>query len=536
MLFESSFHFSEDTYSSLKLVLCTGCQGPVWEKRGRMVHCSILEGLGCPACREDVALERKIQELQERRRELHTKMNAIHDPFILKLPPEIASYIFLLSIGERDDHHISYGRVYLPTPFLLGAVCSGWRQLARSTPALWTRLVFNLPLPNSEFMEDLPRLVEDWLERSGGLPLTLKVFYCSTYGEPPPDRHALVIDALNRHSRRWSEVEFSLPPDYIFRLCGVSPPENLSYLSISPHDDDGTNIPLTFKMSARPSPMIFKMWGFLLGGVDISWDNLVHLCLNSTTLDGVLQVIRDAPLLETCSLRFISPPIDDFHIPEKIIRRPHLRTLQLLFMEQTGVFHKLINSLELPSLESWSLEFVKLEESMVLDIMTSFLERSGCKLKTLTMEQNQAPAVDDFERFLQAMPCLQHLSLGCPPLYDRFNDRSLTPMMDNILERISASPTIQTSHTAGFLCDLQSLRLFGHGLNAWACIPLIFRLPHRKLLKVHINMDSVIIGDHVLEELVQFVDQGIKLHIYHRLSRRDSIQSFREGTTVESRN
>ena len=129
-----------------------------------MVHCSILEGLGCLACREDIALEQKIQELQERRRELHSKMNAIHDPFILKLPPEIASYIFLLSMGERDDHYISYSRVCLPTPFLLGAICSGWRQLARSTPALWTRLAFNLPLPDSEFMEDLPRLVEDWLE------------------------------------------------------------------------------------------------------------------------------------------------------------------------------------------------------------------------------------------------------------------------------------------------------------------------------------------------------------------------------------
>ena len=494
------------------------------------MHCSILEGLGCLACREDIALEQKIQELQERRRELHSKMNAIHDPFILKLPPEIASYIFLLSMGERDDHHISYSRVCLPTPFLLGAVCSGWRQLARSTPALWTRLAFNLPLPDSEFMEDLPRLVEDWLERSGGLPLTLKIFYYPIYGEPPPDRHALVIDALNRHSRRWSEVEFDLPPDYIVCLCGGSPPENLCYLSISPHDEDGTNIPLTFRMNARPSPITFKMWGFLLGGVDITWDNLVHLDLNSTTLDGVLQVIRNAPLLETCSFCFISPPIDDFCIPEIIIRRPYLRTLQLLFMEQAGVFYKLINSLELPSLELWSLEFVELEESMVLDIMTSFLERSGCKLKNLTMEQNQAPAVDDFETFLQAVPCLQHLNVGCPPPYDR----SLTPVMDDILERISASPAIQTGHTAGFLSDLQSLQLFGYGLNTWACIPLIFRLPHRKHLKVHIDMYSVTIGDDVLGELVQLVDQGIKLHIYDCSNRRDSLQSFREGATVES--
>ena len=173
-------------------------------------------------------------------------------------------------------------------------------------------------------------------------------------------------------------------------------------LSITADNENETNLPLTFKMNARLNPMKLKIFGFLLEGVDVSWDNLVHLDLSWTTFDGVLQVIRDAPLLEICSLSFILPPIDDFRIPEIIIRHPYLRTLQLLFMEQTGVFHKLINSLELPSLESWSVQLIELEESMVLDIMTSFLKRSDCKLKyLLKMEQDQAPTVEDFERFLQ---------------------------------------------------------------------------------------------------------------------------------------
>jgi len=474
------------------------------------VHCSILEGVGCLACKEDIQLEQEIQKLQERRRKLRTEMNQNHDPFILKLPPEVASNIFLLSMGKRDSREIPSREDRLPTPFLLGAVCSGWRQLARSTPALWTRLAFTLP--DSNMMKTLPDLVADWLERSGGLPLTLEVSYCAIYGYPHPDRLASVIDALNQHSGRWCDVKFNLPSDYVARLCGSSPPEYLRELSISSDNKDETDLPLSFKMNARPNPMKFKIWGFLLEGVDVAWANLVHLDLKWTTFDGVLQVIRDAPLLEICSLSFISPPIDDFRIPEITIRHPYLRTLELVLFEQTGVFHQLINSLELPSLESWSVEFVELQESMVLGVMTSFLERSGCRLKSLNMKQERAPAVEDFERFLQAVPYIQHLRVACPPPYDR----SLTPVMDNILERISVSPPIQTSHTAGFLSDLQSLQLSGRELNAWTCIPLIFRLPHRKLLRVNIDMYSVTIGDDILEELVQLVDQGIELDIYDR--------------------
>ena len=481
------------------------------------MYCSILEGRGCLACKEDMQLAKKIQKLQERRQKLQTEMNEIHDPFVLKLPPELASYIFLLSMGRRDTREIPSRGDCLPTPFLLGAVCSGWRQLARSTPALWTRLAFTLP--DSKMREALPHLVADWLERSGGLPLTLRVSYGAIYGNPPPDRHGSVIDALNQHSGRWCDVEFKFPSDYVGRLCGSSPPKYLRNLSISSDNDDETDLPLTFSMNARPNPMKFKIFGFLLEGVDVAWDNLVHLDLNWTTFDGILQIIRDAPLLEICSLSFISPPMDDFHIPEIIIRHPYLRTLQLIvFMEQTSVFHRLINSLELPSLESWSVEFVELEESPVVDIMTSFLKRSGCRLKTLNMEQHHAPAVEDFERFLQAVPYLQHLHVACPPPYDR----SLTPVMDNILERISTSPAMQTRHTAVFLPDLQFLQLSGRKLNAWACIPLIFRLPHRKLLKVDISMCSVTIGDNVLEELVELVDQGIELDICDRSRGRAS--------------
>ena len=89
-------------------------------------------------------------------------MNAYHDCFVLNLPPEVGSYIFVLSremeIIEANQHGGS------PT-LLFGAVCKGWRELALSTPRLWTTL--DLRLDNfikSKRMDVLPHLVSDWLE------------------------------------------------------------------------------------------------------------------------------------------------------------------------------------------------------------------------------------------------------------------------------------------------------------------------------------------------------------------------------------
>ena len=481
-----------------------------------MPNCNILDGGGCLACKEDMQLQQKIQKLQERRRKLRTKMNANHDPFILKLPPEVASHIFLLSMGERDTVEVSCGGG-LPTPFLLGAVCRGWRQLARSTPHLWSRLAF--VLPNSKeyaIMESLPHLVADWLERSGGLPLTLDVSYRGS-PDPPPKESVSVINALNQHSRRWHEVEFALPPAYLDCLRGTSPPQDLCSISIR-NSWSRVRDP-TFKLNTRLSPMKLTANCIPLQAIDIACNRLVHLHANTTSLDGVLQVIRDAPLLEICFLANIYPPIEGFLTSETIIRHPHLRTLELFWL-QVGIFTKIINLLELPSLESWR---IGSHENVIAVEAISFLKRSGSGLKILDLRQTQAPVFEDFERLLQAAPHLQSLVIDNP-----WNDFSL--VMDNILERISTSPhsALQIGNHPGFLSDLQCLKFSGRKLNAWGRIPLIYQWAHRKCLRLDIQMGCIKINDEISSILVQLADEGINLGIFYFYDRKDYLQIFRD--------
>lgn len=117
------------------MALFSQCQVETSEVERSFVHwealrpCLIQDGEPCSVCKEDMELERKFQdsELQEKHRSLRTRMNTNHDPFILKFPPELASYIFSLCL-EVEAHKI-YLRE-LPTPFCLATVCQGWRQLA----------------------------------------------------------------------------------------------------------------------------------------------------------------------------------------------------------------------------------------------------------------------------------------------------------------------------------------------------------------------------------------------------------------------
>ncbi|KIM47386.1 hypothetical protein M413DRAFT_199203 [Hebeloma cylindrosporum] len=178
------------------------------------------------------------------------------------------------------------------------------------------------------------------------------------------------------------------------------------------------------------------------------------------------------------------------------------------------VFTRIVNLLELPSLKSCSFGAHFWENIIAADAI-AFLMRFGSCLTTFELHQDEGAPFEDVEQLLHAAPHIQCLT---------FTGYGLSLVVDKVLERLSASPpshvTSQTGDNAGFLSKLQNLEYYsGPELNAWACIPLIFQSPHRNLLGLNLEPGAVIISDEVSNELVQLVDQGIKLRIYD-VSRR----------------
>jgi hypothetical protein len=95
-------------------MLCSRCGGAETEEQP--INCVVLECGPCSPCKERAAihlqikrLEEEITKLKAKQKTLGTTMNAIHDPFIHKFPPEISSRILYLSLSVLEDHPRAIG-------------------------------------------------------------------------------------------------------------------------------------------------------------------------------------------------------------------------------------------------------------------------------------------------------------------------------------------------------------------------------------------------------------------------------------------
>ncbi|THU90903.1 hypothetical protein K435DRAFT_569468, partial [Dendrothele bispora CBS 962.96] len=97
---------------------------------------------------------------------------ALLSPF-RRLSPEILSEIFVRCL---PSNHLPT-RSTTEAPLVLLCICKKWRQVALSTPRLWCSLhihVPNYPL-NAPVIDRKLTGVDEWLKRSGGLPIALSI-------------------------------------------------------------------------------------------------------------------------------------------------------------------------------------------------------------------------------------------------------------------------------------------------------------------------------------------------------------------------
>lgn len=85
------------------------------------------------------------------------------------------SYFSALAVGILEDRYWSAGEDVseseLRFPLTLGAICRAWRQIAWSTPTLWTFMC--LKISHVKQLSPTTKLVEIWISRSGRLLNTI---------------------------------------------------------------------------------------------------------------------------------------------------------------------------------------------------------------------------------------------------------------------------------------------------------------------------------------------------------------------------
>ncbi|KAH6887293.1 hypothetical protein BKA70DRAFT_1332780, partial [Coprinopsis sp. MPI-PUGE-AT-0042] len=129
-------------------------------------------------------------------------------------PPEILSEIFQQSLPIRLDRD---GRLAFQA---IRSVCSRWRSISLSSPALWSSISVII-----EYGDPIcyPPLIEAWFSRSGS-SIALELEYLDHTMSSASSRDKASMQALIRHYRhRWRYLSLCIDTD-CFWDCILSPP------------------------------------------------------------------------------------------------------------------------------------------------------------------------------------------------------------------------------------------------------------------------------------------------------------------------
>ncbi|KAJ7441324.1 hypothetical protein B0H11DRAFT_524724 [Mycena galericulata] len=334
----------------------------------------------------EIALDRLLEEwVQPDEREHHDRPCAMS-----RLPAEIVSEIFCNFLAVQKPKPLpSEG------PLLLCQICAQWREIALSTPRLWSAIVLVDPRSQGTCL-----LLDAWLPRARRCPLCISlewtdpglsgVLSTAVWNVIEPFSHQLeylILKGSFEHFIHFPFVRHRLPS--LKRLFLV----DRDRLELIPGDELLEDITVF-----REAPMleVVSLEGHAAAVcIPLPWTQLKELNLMSLTMDTRLQCLRRARNITQCLL--LGPSY--FVAGPHLAATPELKSLHSLCMIEGGEHDgKLLSVLTLPAL---ILLCVCVRADDVPNFM-SFLTRSNAQLRFLRLTTNLE------EGFI--LQCLNHPS------------------------------------------------------------------------------------------------------------------------------
>ena len=466
---------------------------------------------GCDLRDELAELNALLDRLRLKRYDIKRKINQFYSPIVRQLPPDVMSTIFEFCLPDFADTQI------LPSlkpfsPLYLGAICSYWRDIAWSTPSLWSSLVVCDPSDCDSHL--VTGIAREWLARSGRLPLS--IYILSTFDNKTV---SALIDVINHYSPRWSELDLLMPSKYYERFHASDNHEAIHAPTLKSIRFRCEALTIVKKLNFRltcPRLERASLSYFPLPGSNIQWDNLTHLTQHSMTLIDSFIILRKTPRLVFCQASgFISlRRVGEQNISPLVLTS--LRSLHLLI--NSLAIEEFLNNLTVPHLEEFSL--LRKYSTTSIEVITSFLRRSACSLCSLSMIFETFPYYfEGFMNILQSMPSLTTLSIQSVTSFKITSPGEYDPR--NILELVVKVLSSQsTSRQQGFLPNLRILEytgeLFLHSGNYNDLYPLTpadngVRCP------LHLLKLELYPADRIPENMISYVsslaERGITVNV-----------------------
>ncbi|KAF4618506.1 hypothetical protein D9613_009763 [Agrocybe pediades] len=416
----------------------------------------------CEPCRAFPELEEEIRKTAERlegllsrHRALRTEVNHCHSPIIRDLPVEILTGIFDAYLPD-DYKVISLSPYRRPTlsqtaiPLRLGAVCRSWRQAAWLTPSLWTHVYVSLNKPYTPYLLNQYRILENWIQRSGSLPVDVNVFENDLHVNDIDRERVkkclqLVVQCADRwrdvrlHVRRkWHQCLFSfLSQADGMALC----PLQLRKFEFTSHGED-FQFPPDFTI--KPQQLdIAERWPGRLNDLT----GLICLRVSNWSWQECLEVLRQAPCLVSCHFIYVKRSFvaDTLAISESHVLHNSIQQISFDTLPPSG-----LQLLTAPCLREFRLSGEYFKEADI-PALSAFLTRSRFSLARLDLPTREFTPTF-FISLLHELSALEHLTLNVE------NDEEM--VIDPFLQRLIAT----TEDTNCFLPRLEYLAFNGNNL------------------------------------------------------------------------
>ncbi|PPQ78473.1 hypothetical protein CVT25_011868 [Psilocybe cyanescens] len=536
-------------------------------------QCEMADRIPCLPCARYIELDVKLapsRTFLDRLLALQSDNKAdtrrLHAPVINRMPAEIVARIFSWCIADywTEPWTDPIKRASFLNPLTLGAICWSWRQIAWSTPRLWTYIKCKFgpdEKPSSSHLE----ISREWLSRSGEMPLAISIKLGTQEHDANRDEYEFseqmkqdfgpFIDIFNEYSHRWQCLSISCPPELLASFTGnpLGSPI-LEHIGVTPDDFDGNNFyddeDNQFKLQAGPpQPTFAVILDLSLKTLVISYIHVTQVIARGLRELDCLELILLAPMLERLVLvdAWYSFKTNPNVVSESIIH-DRLRDIEIRHQrdEPSQPFmRKLFKTLVVPNLKELCLKM--LHGHLFCDSLIYLLDRSSCSLKTFIV--NDAIYDDNsMIQLLQSRPSIENLELlpsnGCdhPPeeflgLFARTKDGTdgTSLQLDFLpnLKRFKYSVSEPNQIPWQFLADIygpptiRQRRPLGE-------LTMVYRernLGH--FMDIEKTLTHSDIGKNVLLRLLELEAANISLYLSKRIRRKDLLDLLQEELAVK---
>ncbi|KAK7062141.1 F-box domain-containing protein [Favolaschia claudopus] len=321
-----------------------------------------------------------LTEMEAGLEDLQNQLQSIVYP-ILTLPPEITAEIFLHCLYDEPEDTI----ISDVAPLLLTRVCSAWREIAISTPALWQ--IFAVELDSPQELPNLSQIAQLWLKRAKKCPLSIRI--CGEL--VANDTFHIFIKVLRRHSQDIQSLELHLDSEDIETMDSLLPHgldlALLESLVINvPFDEDDDPAESTALAMFQNSPVLrivrlsFAYTSFIV----LPWQQLSEFRGQAYTVGACLEALRLMPNLLRCAFAAYELNVDE--VCEIVVHgcMQHLTLLAEMTDgdEDTLTSSHVLRFLTLPVLQTLIVERTDYFDADEFDL---FLNRSSPPLRKLTV-------------------------------------------------------------------------------------------------------------------------------------------------------